>query len=142
MVRITADNRIMLKIRYLILLLIAVSFFIVGCSSIPQQKELKFNALAFDNMTGQILGNVSVTVKRTRAYVMCSTLHPGRSCSTGFQAKVYQGNPVYISWELDGSGYEVGPLFAQIPSFIDSNKNTTVVISFKSNSNITVELRY
>jgi len=104
-------------------------------------EKLRFNALIFDNHSGMMLENVSVSVQNSRAHMSCSVLLIGRSCSTSFQERNYKGNAVHITWEVDGVAYKAGPFYVTLPKMISSEQIASVVISFSSEKNVLAEFR-
>lgn len=104
-------------------------------------EKLRFNTLIFDNHSGMMLENVSVSVQNSRAHMSCSVLLIGRSCSTSFQERNYKGNAVHITWEVDGVAYKAGPFYVRLPKMISSEQIASVVISFSSEKNVLAEFR-
>jgi len=117
----------------------------IGCA-VEQHKagseKLRFNALIFDNHSGMMLENVSVSVQNSRAHMSCSVLLIGRSCSTTFQERNYKGNAVHITWEVNGVAYKTGPFYVTLPKMINSEKVASVAIRFSSEKNVLAEFRY
>lgn len=117
----------------------------IGCA-VEQHKaelgELRFNALIFENNSGMMLENVSVSVQNSRAYVSYSVLLIGRSCSTTFQEKDYRGNAIHIAWEVNGVAYKTAPFYVTLPPMVNRERVASVVISFSSAKNVLAEFRY
>ena len=108
----------------------------------PSKKQLTINTLMIENHSLSELNNVKIKVEQTGAYASCGLVLRGRSCSTTFKSKVYQGNPVFISWEHNGQQHKVGPLYGEEPVEIKTGVDAAVVVAFVSANNVTVQFRY
>ena len=86
--------------------------------------------------------NVRIEAKKTRAFASCGVVLYGTSCSTTFQTKAYQGNSIYISWQLHGKDYIAGPLHVELPETVNYEEPAIVVIMFDSESNVTARFTY
>ncbi|NQZ54712.1 MAG: hypothetical protein HRT93_10750 [Piscirickettsiaceae bacterium] len=122
--------------------LFVIVFFIVGCNTVSVKKELTFNALILDNNSGTELENVRIQVKETGAFLSCGVVLRGRSCSTTFQTRVYQGNSVYISWQIHGKERIVGPLHVELPLSMQYELPARIVIKFDSINDVTAKFKY
>ena len=114
-----------------------------GCvTTTPVKQQLSINTLVIENHSLSDLNNVKIKVEQTGAYASCGSVLRGRSCSTTFKSKTYQGNPVFISWEHNGQQQKVGPLYGQEPDNIKAGTDAAIVIAFVSASDVTVQFRY
>ncbi|MGK0293741.1 MAG: hypothetical protein ACI9U1_002143 [Porticoccaceae bacterium] len=114
----------------------------VGCVSTPVKKELIFNALIFDNQSGSELENVRIEVRKTGVFASCGVILSGTACSTTFRTKIYQGNPVYISWQVHGQKRAMGPLYVELPQTIQYDVPARIRVSFKSENDVTAKFSY
>ena len=108
----------------------------------PVKKQLSINALVIENHSSSDLHEVKIKVEQTGAYASCGLVLRGRSCSTTFKSKAYQGNPVFISWEHNGKQQKVGPLYGEEPDNIKTGIDAAVVIVFNSARDVTVQFQY
>ncbi len=111
-------------------------------TSTPTKKQLTINTLMIENHSSSELNNVTIKVEQTGAFASCGLVLRGRACSTTFKSKVYQGNPVFVSWEHGGKQHRVGPLYGEKPIDIKTGIDAAVVIAFVSAENVTVQFRY
>ncbi|OUR72147.1 hypothetical protein A9Q78_07505 [Methylophaga sp. 41_12_T18] len=116
---------------------------LVGCiATTPVKPQLMINALVIENNSLTELHNVKIKVEQTGAYGSCSLVLLGRACSTTFPTKIYQGNPVFLTWEIQGQPRQVGPLYVQNSERIQVGRDAAVVINFQSINDVTVKFRY
>jgi len=117
--------------------------FLAACVATALVKEtLTINTLMIENHSSSDLNNVKIKVEQTGAYASCGLVLRGRSCSTTFKSKTYQGNPVFISWEHNGKPQKVGPLYGEVPENIKVGSDAAVVIAFNSARDVSVHFRY
>jgi len=104
--------------------------------------QLTINALVIENNSATELHNVKIKVEQTGVYASCSLVLLGRACSTTFPTTIYQGNPVFLTWDIQGQQRQVGPLYVQNPERIQADRDAAVVINFQSSNDVTVKFRY
>ncbi len=132
----------MARDRLSVLFLFIAMIVMAGCSSKPIKKELSFNALVLENKSGSELENVRIEARQTGVFASCGSILRGTSCSTTFLTKVYQGNAVYISWQVHGQKRVIGPLYIELPQVIQDDSVARIMISFISENDVTAKFRY
>lgn len=115
---------------------------LVGCVATPVKKELAFNALVFDNQSVSELKNVRIKAKNTGGFASCGLILRRTACSTTFRTKVYQGNSVYISWQMNGQERAMGPLYVELPVTVEPDLLARLMIIFKSENEVTAKFSY
>ena len=123
-------------------LAIAIVLLTACVATTPVKQQLTINALVIENHSSSDLHDVKIKVEQTGAFASCGLVLRGRSCSTTFKSKIYQGNPVFISWTYDGKQQKVGPLYGNEPDKIKTGMDAAVVIAFNSARDVTVQFRY
>lgn len=120
--------------------------FLAGCETRQSlesvQQKLMFDTLVFENDSYSTLDMVRIEVRETGAFAMCSPVYSRTICSTSFQTKVYQDNPVYISWDVKGVSKVAGPIKVRLPDNISFEEIAQVVVQFDSEGRLTARFIY
>lgn len=115
---------------------------IVGCSTVRVVPSLKFNSFVIQNNSGMVLEDVRIKVEKTGALAFCSVILPGSSCSTRFPDKLYQRNPLYISWTHNGQSRVVGPVMVELPGEIDRELSASALLEFGLHEQVSARFVY
>jgi len=89
-----------------------------------------------------VLEGVRIKVEETGALASCSVVLPGSSCSTRFPGKLYQRNPIYISWMLNGQSRAVGPVMVELPGEIYRELSASALLEFGLHGQISARFVY
>jgi len=111
-----------------------------GCEALPVGKPIEIAGLVFRNSTRTALQNVQLSVERTGGSVLCSPIPGGRDCSTVFPGKLYQGNPVRISWEQNGISYSSEEIYVQLPENLASKKPAMALVIIGDRGSVSAQL--
>jgi hypothetical protein len=100
-------------------MILAVVLTVGGCGEVLKTRSIEIGGLIIRNQTGGPLYDIKLKVERTGTVVACNFIPVGKSFSTGFPLRRYQGNSVRGSWRQNGNNFATRDLYAEIPEVLD-----------------------
>lgn len=110
-----------------------LSCFLSGCAILNTVPDLTIDGIVIKNQTAQTIYNIRVHVDKTKAFAYCSHVYTNGECSTGFQIKRYQGNPIRITWEQDNKAWSTDEFFVTMPEAVVPDRPATAKVVVTGN---------
>jgi hypothetical protein len=130
-----------IKYNQLFLTVIFITILLGGCTSLTALIHLKVQGVVIENRSTTTVSEVRVSVKETGGFAYCSHVYSQAECSTRFQTKRYQGNPLTVSWIQDGSRRTYEDLNATLPESINTEIPATLRIIIDRAGNASASLK-
>lgn len=99
------------------------------------------SGLVIENRSPDVLTEVRLLVVQTGESVVCGYIPPGRSCSTRFPLRRYQGNSIQVLWDRAGNPRGTPPFFVPVPDPVPSGVPLEVVIGIGGPQGLSAGMR-
>ena len=112
-----------------------------GCGEVSMKiASINIAGLVIYNKTSGPLYDIKLKVEKTGTVVTCNFIPPGRSFSTEFPLRRYQGNSVNAAYYQNGRVWKTGEMHADIPERLVPNQPVFAVVAIQANGDVVVRL--
>jgi len=98
---------------------------------IGQYDGYSINEVVIQNTSHDHIKNVKIQVKPTKELFFCGLVLSGSECSNKLPLRRYQGNPIVVSWLVDGKQAMTKEFVVDVPSTAVKETALIAVITFE-----------